>query len=447
MADDGPGVLIVDDEFSVRDSLESWLRKEGYRVGTAQSGSEALLRLQEASWDVILLDIRMPGMDGLELQDRVREIAPQIMVIIITGYAMVQTAVEALKKGAYDYVTKPIDPDQLNHLVRNAAERQRLTAENARLRANIDGLAGIEEIVGQSPQMREVVQLVQSAAGSDAPVLIHGAAGTGREHVARVIHTNSRRRYFPIVPVSCVATAQGTLRNDLLGRETVALPEGRYPRKGKFEMADGGTLFFDEIAAVDLESQVALAATLDRGQFTRVDGSKPVDADFRLICATEQNLERLVKAGKFFGDLYYRISVITIDLPPLRERVSDIPLLARHFLAKYATRMSRSVVDIEDDAINALIAHDWPGNVRELANTIERALVVGKDSLLRRHDLPAWPTASPAATGGATLAQVERNHIAAILESTGWDTARAAEILGIDRETLNDRIARYGLRE
>ena len=447
MTNENTGILVVDDEFSVRDSLCSWFRKEAFRVGAAENASEALRCLQEAAWDLVLVDIKMPGMDGLELQQRIKQINPDIVIIIITAYASVETAVEALKEGAFDYITKPIDPDQLERVVRNAIEQHRLRTENIRLREKIEGLDTLEEIVGDTPQMREVLKLVNSVAQTDATVLVRGESGTGKKLVAQAIHAASRRRYSPIVPVNCGAVTGSRLEDELFGQERGAVEGAQYRRKSRLEMADGGTLFLDEIDAMSLNTQVDLLQILDAKEFTRAGGSKRVRVDFRLICATHQDLEKLVREGRFREDFHYRINVVAIDLPPLRERRSDIPLLARHFLRKYSLQMNKGVTEISPDAMHILVGYDWPGNVRELANAMERATVVGKDTAILPADLSVRSSSAQAAPSGDSLGEVEKAHIALILERTGWNTPRAAEILGVDAATLCEKIEKYGLRK
>jgi len=447
MTERQPALLVVDDEFSVRDSLDSWFRRDGYRTGTAESAEAALRMLQESSWDVVLADIRMPGMDGLELQRRIHEIDPDIPVVLITAFASVESAVQALKAGAFDYVTKPIDPDELSHLVQRALERRRLKSENEGMKRHIDEMAPFEQIVGRSPQMRKVLEMVRSVADTDATVLIRGESGTGKELIAQAIHAASRRRYFPIVPVNCGALAESLLESELFGHEKGAFTGAQYRRKGRLEMADGGTLFLDEIGTVGLKTQVELLRVLETKTFTRLGGSRPIEVDFRTLCATNQNLERLVEEGRFREDLYYRVNVVSIVLPPLRERPEDIPALAESFLHRYASRMNRPFESIAPEAMEILIAQDWPGNCRELANVIERALVVGEPPTVRPRDLALRPATNGTARNGTeSLHDVEKEHVARVLDKHDWNITRSAVVLGIDRATLYNKIKKYGLR-
>ncbi|HJW13803.1 MAG TPA: sigma-54 dependent transcriptional regulator [Thermoanaerobaculia bacterium] len=440
------GVLVVDDEFSMRDSLVHWFEKDGYRTGSAQDAHEALHRLEEEPWDAVLLDIKMPGMDGLELQRRIREVDPELPIIMITAFASVESAVQALKEGAFDYVTKPVDPDELSRVVRLAVERRRLRKENRQLRTKVDQLATPTSIVGASESMRKVLELVTSVADTDTTVLIRGESGTGKELIAQTIHANSRRRYFPIVPVNCGAVPESLLESELFGHERGAFTGAQYRRKGKLEMADGGTLFLDEIGTISLPMQVNLLRVLETKEFTRLGGTKPVRVDFRVICATNQDLERQMKEGSFREDLYFRLNVVAISIPPLRERREDIPLLAHHLLEKYSQEMNRPFTGFEPAAMDLLVRHDWPGNVRELANAVERALVVGRPPTVRVEDLPVRLNEANDAPAGDSLADVEKAQIRLILERTGGNVTRAADVLGIDRVTLYNKIKKYSLR-
>jgi len=439
-------ILVVDDEFSVRDSLQEWFKKDGYRTGAAQDAQEALRMLQESSWDVVLLDIKMPGMDGLELQRRIRDIDSNIVVVMITAYASVETAVRALKEGAYDYVTKPIDPDELSHLVQRAMEQRRLQSENIRLKQTVEELSLPSHVVGESPQMSKVLELVRSVAETDATVLIRGESGTGKELIAQAIHASSARRYFPIIPVNCGALPESLLESELFGHERGAFTGAQYRRKGKLEMADGGTLFLDEVGTISARTQVDLLRVLETKEFTRLGGTRPIRVEFRVICATNQDLEQLVKEGQFRDDLYYRINVFSIYIPPLRERREDIPLLAQHFLEKYARQMNRAFKEFDPKAMDLLVRYGWPGNVRELANAIERALVVGTPPTVRVDDLPLQLSDRAGGPTGDSLEDVERTHVERILSRTGGNVTRAAEILKIDRVTLYNKIKKYGLR-
>ncbi len=439
-------ILIVDDEPSVRQSLAAWFEDDGYSIATAQNAAEALQRMQELSVDIILLDIKMPGMDGLALQDRIREFNSDVIIIIITAFATVDTAVRALKAGAFDYTTKPVDPDELSHLVKNAVEKIRLQRENQALRQSIDHLQFVDDIIGESAPMQKVLELVRTVAPTESTVLILGESGTGKELIARAIHMNSRRRYFPIIPVNCGALPESLLESELFGHEKGAFTGAQYRRKGKFEMAQGGSLFLDEIGTLSLKSQIDLLRVLEDREFHRLGGERTVKADFRLICATNVNLEEEVKAGSFREDLYYRINVFTIAIPPLRERSADIPLLARHFVQRHARSMNRPVPVLSPEAMEVLLRHEWPGNVRELENALERAVVLNRSGVIAPEELPVHVGRRIQPVRGSALADVEKEHIQLMLEENSWNISRTAEQLGIDRVTLYNKIEKYGLK-
>ena len=334
-------MLIVDDEQVVRDSLRDWFLQEGFQVETAAEAMEALEKLRDSSFDIALLDIKMPGMDGIELQHRLREIDNQLAIIIMTAYATVDTAVQALKQGAYDYITKPIDPDDLSRLIRNAVTQRQLLRENLRLKEEIQSLISMDQIVGESQQMQEIFKLIQTVAETDVTVMIQGASGTGKELVARAIHVNSRRRYFPLIAINCGAMTDTLVESELFGHERGAFTGAQYRRKGRLELAHKGTIFFDEIGNIGPKTQMDLLRVIETKQFTRLGGNQVVEADFRIISATNKNLEDAVKDGTFREDLYYRLNVFNIQLPSLKERASDIPLLVDHFVHKFATKMNK----------------------------------------------------------------------------------------------------------
>ena len=440
-------ILVVDDEFSVRDSLKNWFRKDGHEVAAAANAGEALEIVSERQFDVAVLDIKMPDMDGVELQSHLHQNDPEMPCIMITAFASVDTAVRTLKQGAFDYVTKPIDPDELSHLVRRALEHRRLQLENVQLRGTIDTFVAGDDIVGQSPQMRKVMELAEHVARTEATVLIRGESGTGKELIARAIHANSPRRYAPIIPVNCGGLPESLLETELFGHEKGAFTGAQYRRKGRLEMADGGTLFLDEIGSIGPKTQVDLLRALESKEFTRVGGMKPINVDFRVICATNEDLEKAVADGRFREDFYYRINVFTIEVPPLRTRRADIPLLAEHLLHRFAQQMDTRVTGISPTAMTLMQNYDWPGNVRELSNAIERALVIGKGPMIRPEDLPLHATSRAASSATDSLEDVERKHIASVLAKTDWNISRAAELLGIDRATVYNKIKRYGLTQ
>jgi len=439
-------ILIVDDEMVVRDSLGKWFATEGYEIHTVASAREALEAMQKDDYDTALIDIKMPGMDGMELQQRLREIDPEMPLIIMTGYASVETAVRALKRGAYDYITKPFDPDELVHLVSNALEHRSTKREVVRLRENLQEIFPRTELIGQSPEMKRVYELIEMVAPTDATVLIGGESGTGKELVARAIHAASPRRYMPLVVIHCGALTETLLESELFGHERGAFTGAQYRKKGKFEVADGGSVFLDEISDISLKTQTDLLRVLQEKEIVRVGGTQPLGVDFRCITATNRNLDALVKEGSFRPDLFYRLNVFSILLPPLRERREDIPALADHFLRKYAAAMNKPVPRLSAPALDLLLKYDWPGNVRELENAVERALVIGREPEVQPSDFPFQLHPAPENRGGRSLEEMERVHIERVLDETGWNLSRAARILEIDRTTLYSKLKRYGLK-
>jgi DNA-binding NtrC family response regulator len=435
-------LLIVDDELTVRDSLGKWFREEGYEVATAESASDALTRMAESRWDLALVDIKMHGTDGIELQRRLREIDPELTVIIMTGYASVETAVAALKNGAYDYVTKPLDPDEIAHLIKNALSHKRTQQENVLLRETVVEVGRPEELVGNSSAMRKVFEAIETVAPTDATVLITGESGTGKELVAQAIHAASPRRFHPLVVIHCGALTETLLESELFGHEKGAFTGAQYRKKGKFEIAEGGSVFLDEIGDISLKTQTDLLRVLQEREITRVGGNQIIKVDFRCVAATNRNLEQLIEEGKFRPDLFYRLNVFRIELPPLRERRDDIPLLVNHFVRKFSQSMNKRIVQVLPTAMDQLQQQPWAGNVRELENAVERAMVVAQEPALRDQDFILKPQA--AVNDGKTLDEVERAYILRVLEECGQNQSRTAEKLGIDRVTLHHKLKKYG---
>ncbi len=440
-------ILIVDDELSVRQSLREWFLEDGWAVTTAEDGNAALQLMDDGPYDIVLLDLKMPGMDGIAVQKRIRELDKDACVIILTAYASVETAVEALKLGAFDYVTKPVDPDDLSNLVRNALRQRELTEENVRLKEKVSELVQASPIVGDSPRMQRVFEMIRTVAETDSTVVIRGESGTGKELIARSIHAQSKRRFFPIVAVNAGSIPESLLESELFGHEKGAFTGAQYRRKGKIELAHGGTLLLDEIGDVTPKMQIDLLRVLETKRFTRLGGNQEITSDFRLICATHKNLEQLVEAGTFREDLYYRINVFSIEVPPLRERPDDIMPLARFFVAKYAHAMGKAERAVSLEAERLLVQYRWPGNVRELENAIERAMVIGSGDAILPQDLPLHVenggVVEPVAR---SLAAVEKEHIARVLDELDGNVSQAAKVLGIDRATLYNKIKRYGVR-
>ncbi len=444
-------ILIVDDEDVVRESLHQWFDSEGYQTRAAASGKEALTTVGEQQFDLALLDIKMPGMDGIELQQKLNEADPDLTVVIMTGYGTVETAVQALKHGAYDYVTKPIDPDDLSRLVAKAIEHRRTTREVVRLRENLLEIFPTKEAVGRSPAMKKVMDMAETVAPTDATVLITGESGTGKEVIARAIHAASHRRHNPMITIHCGALTETLLESELFGHERGAFTGAQFRKKGKFEAADGGTIFLDEISDISLRTQTDLLRVLQEKEIVRVGGTQQIKVDFRCIAATNKDLQTLVKAGTFRPDLFYRLHVVAINMPPLRERREDIPLLAAHFCQKFAAAMGRPEPPrIPPETMDQLMSYDWPGNVRELENAVERAMVINRSPMLRNTDFLLQTSAANGAEngfcGGQKLDEVERAHIERVLKDCGGNHSRAARILDIDRTTLYSRLRRYGLK-
>ena len=441
----GKKILIVDDELSVRNSLREWFLEDGFAVETAEDGNAALQRMSSGPYDIVIIDLKMPGMDGITLERRIREIDKDAAIIILTAFASVETAVEALKLGAFDYVTKPVDPDELSNTVRNALKQRQLEAENTRLKAKVSELTLPSPIIGDSSRMRRVLDMISTVAGTDANVVIRGESGTGKELIARAIHSQSERRFFPIVAVNCGSIPETLLESELFGHEKGAFTGAQYRRKGKIELAHGGTLFLDEIGDIPTKMQVDLLRVLETRRFHRLGGNQEITSDFRLVCATNRDLEALIEEGSFREDLYYRINVFVIDLPPLRDRPEDIPALTRHFIEKYAHAMGKPVKEISPEVEALLVSYAWPGNVRELENAVERAMVIGREPSVQPEDLPVPLARSDAEPEGSTLAAIERRHIERVLRAEQGNITRAAAALGIDRGTLYNKLRRYDI--
>jgi len=445
MAEKKVSILVVDDEESVRDSLYNWFIDDGYAVETAENAKKALSMLEARDFDIILADIKMPGMDGMEMHRRIKTLNKEPIFIIMTAFASVETAVQALKDGAYDYVTKPFDPDDLSHLIRNAASHVTLQAENKSLKDRITTLEDVEDLIGESEAMKQVLREVESVAQSNSSVIITGESGTGKELIARAIHSNSPRKYFPLITVHCGALTESLLESELFGHEKGAFTGASFNRKGRFEMADGGTIFLDEIGTISPKMQIELLRVLETRTFVRVGGNKEISSDFRVICATNRDLKNMVEKGTFREDLYYRLNVVNIRIPPLRERTEDIPLLVNHFIRKYCKSMSRDLISVEPAALKHLQEMEYPGNVRELENMIERAIVIGNGKEIRLKDLPMGKEVISSSI--ESLDDLERKHITSILDKYKWNISRASKALNVDRATLYNKIKKYDLKK
>lgn len=437
-------ILIVDDEESVRESLNLWFTEDGYRVECAENAKKALSILESDAFDIILTDLKMPGMDGLELLQRIKTLNKDSIIIVMTAFATVDTAVKALKEGAFDYVTKPFDPDDLSHLIRNATKQISLAQENETLKKRVDSLESVEDLIGKSEAIKKVLKEVESVAPTNSSVIITGESGTGKELVARAIHANSLRKFYPLVSVHCGALTESLLESELFGHEKGAFTGALYNRKGRFEMADSGTIFLDEIATISQKMQVELLRVLESKKFMRVGGNKEISSDFRVICATNRDLKGMVEKGTFREDLYYRLNVMNIHVPPLRERVEDIPLLVDYFIKKYCTSMNKPLLTIEPTALKRILGYQFPGNIRELENMIERAIVVGSGKKIVLKDLPFEKDMIDSSV--ESLDDFEKTFILQILNKYSWNISRTAQALKVDRVTLYNKIKKYGLK-
>ena len=439
-------ILVVDDEAIVRESLRDWLSDAGYQVLTAENGPKALAIIETERMGIVIADLVMPGMDGIELMKRAKENQPNIEVIIITAYGSIPTAIAAMKEGAYDYIEKPFCPERAELLVKKLAEHQELVEENLSLRQRLEDHYRFENIIAKSSKMQRVIEVIKIVAKSNATVLITGESGTGKELVARAIHSQSHRQGKPFVAVSCAALPESLLESELFGHEKGSFTGAYAQKKGKFEFANRGTLFLDEVGEMSANIQVHLLRVLEEKEFTRVGGNEPIKVDVRVISATNKDLKRAIATGEFREDLYYRLNVVTIELPPLRERKEDVPLLAQHFLNKFALENQKEITGFSPEATEFLLGYDWPGNVRELENAIERAVILAKDSLITVADLPQENISlARSAPIGKKLKEAEKNHILNVLSETGGNYSEAARTLGITRMTLYNKAREYGL--
>ena len=440
-------VLIVDDETIMRESLAGWLERDGHAVQTARSGEEALKKCRENRFDILLLDIKMEGMSGLEVLRRVKESDADVAVVMITAYGSIATAIEAMKNGAFDYMLKPFDPNELGVLIEKIVRHQQQARENLYLKEQFKERTRFENMIGQSEPMQKVFDLICDVAPADTTVLISGETGTGKGLAAKAIHSHSRRCHGPYVVVNCGAIPEHLMETELFGHMRGAFTDAKETKKGRLELAHGGTLFLDEIGEIGMRMQIDLLRVLEDRVFYRVGGTQPMEADFRVVAATNRSLEQAIRDGRFREDLFYRLNVVGLTLPPLRQRKQDIPLLAEHFLHRYVQETHRPVDRISREALDEMMVYDWPGNVRELENAIERAVVVGKARQILPEDLPIVCRPTVAAARAVTLEDVEKEHIRQILNDQQWNVARSARALGIDRSTLYSKIKRYSIQK
>jgi DNA-binding NtrC family response regulator len=438
-------VLVAEDEANLGTILDSFLTGRGYSVTTCRDGRAALQALRAEAYDVALLDIVMPEMDGLEVLRQVRDEPTPPEVIIITGNGTIETAISAMKLGAYDYMSKPYRMAEIDVLVRRAWEKRQLSKENEFLHSRLQRVDAVPEIITQHAAMQAVLQLVERLARSDAAVLVTGESGTGKELIAKAVHRLSPRADAPLVDINCAAIAENLMESELFGHEKGAFTGALGRKTGLFEMAAGGTLFMDEIGELDPKLQGKLLRALETGTFFRVGGTQKVEVNVRIIAATNKDLAKAVQDGTFRQDLFYRINTLNISLPPLRDRALDIPLIADHFLHRYG---GANPPKLSDEAVAALQAYQWPGNVRELRNVIERAVLLANGGVIYARDLPLTATTvgepTRAAGGELTLEELERRHIEAVLHQANWHQGKAATVLGISSKTLYRKIREYG---
>jgi two-component system response regulator HydG len=449
MTPSGLATLVVEDEEAIRESLAAWLIKDGYRVETADSWESAVERLADHLFDIYLVDIKMPGMDGLELLSRIKVRQPDALIIVITAHGTVQTAVDAMKRGANDYICKPFDPEELSLIMERLAATKALRDENVALREQLmDRLdVSLEGIVAQSRAMQNIFATIEEVAPAMTPVLIQGETGVGKELVARALHQDSERSAGPFVALNCGAQSESLLESELFGHERGAFTGALRARRGRLEMASGGTLFLDEIGDISPKMQVSLLRVLEEKRFQRLGGSQWIDTDFRLVSATHRDLVHLIRQGRFREDFFYRINVIRIEIPPLRDRLEDVAPLADHFLERYSRETGKRILGLTQRALGILTAYHWPGNVRELRNVMERAVVLARGQMIGAEELGFLDASGePCRLGPMSLREMEIAHIQAALDTCGWNVSRAARQLGVDRATLTRKLKRYRLQ-
>jgi two-component system response regulator AtoC len=439
-------ILVVDDEEPFRRLLKKELTRKGYAVEVAADGSEALRLLNDRSFNVILLDVVMPGVDGISLMKKLKEDSGAPSVIVLTGKATVETAVEAMKNGAYDYLTKPYKLDELAVVIDRAYEFSRLSVKSRLLEQELVRQEVPFAFIGKSRQIQEILSLIEKVAPTDSPVFIQGESGTGKELVANTVWHFSLRKDAPFIALNCATLSENLIESEIFGHEKGAFTSAYQTKHGLVEVADKGTLFLDEIAEMPIGLQAKLLRFLDSGEFRRVGGNKTLSVDVRVIAATNKDLATLIKAGSFREDLYYRLNVINITIPPLRERKADIAELARHFLATYAKKLSKPIADFTSEALELLSAYRWPGNVRELENVVERAVIVCESGTIGAEDLSIPSYAAVADMNvNPSLEEMEKNYILRVLKETGGNQSKASQLLGIDRKTLYLKLKKYGI--
>jgi DNA-binding NtrC family response regulator len=441
-------ILVVDDELVIRESLSGWLERDGFYVGKVSSGEEAVALLKVESFNILLLDIQMDGMSGMDVLEHVMDHYPDTDVIMITAFGSIPSAVKAMKSHAFDYLLKPFDPDELGILVQKVVEHQSRKKENQFLKQEVAQRSRFENMIGQSAPMQVIFRLIEDIKDTETTILITGETGTGKGLAAKAIHSNSPSKNGPFVSVNCGSIPNHLMESELFGYQKGAFTDAKETRKGRLEMANGGTLFLDEIGEITKRMQIDLLQVLEDKIFYKVGGTQPISTYFRVIAATNADLEQAIKEKTFREDLFYRLNIISFSMPPLRERKEDIPLLAEHFLSKFNQEVNRGVERISRAAMDELMLHEWPGNVRELSNAIERAVVVCRTRSITPNDLPIVTALEEELKQKySSLNDVEKQHILSILEQTEWNISKSAAILCIDRSTLYNKIKRYELKK
>jgi len=444
-------ILIIDDEEIIRDSCSQVLKKEGYSVKVANDGEQGLAAFKKESFHVVFLDLKLPGIGGMEVLAKVNEDNPETPVIIITGFASIESAVETIKRGAFDYLTKPFSPEELRVVAKKAIESRKIFFENIYLREELKKSTELGMVMGKSKSMEKVMDIVKRVSPTESTILITGESGTGKELLAREIHKHSLRRNAPFVVVDCGALVETLFESELFGHVKGSFTGAHVTKHGRFEVANGGTIFLDEISNISLNIQAKLLRVIQEREVTRIGSTKGIKVDVRILVATNENLADCVKQGKFREDLFYRLSVVPVHLPPLRERKADIPLLVEHFLEKYSKRVRKQISGVYPAVLKALMKHDWPGNIRELENSIERAVVLSQGDEIEVKDLVYHGIGSgslllnPVNGKYKTLEDVEKEYIKTVLQAHHGNKSRTAKILGIDRKTLSTKVKKYNI--
>ncbi|HBR17737.1 MAG: Fis family transcriptional regulator [Deltaproteobacteria bacterium RIFCSPLOWO2_12_FULL_43_16] len=449
-------ILIVDDEKSIRDFLEIMLKKEGYRVSSASGGEDAMRLFNNSSYDLVISDVRMKGMGGVELLKNIKETSPETIVLIVTAYASVDTAIDAMKAGAYDYLTKPFKIDEVKYIIKNALDRKRLETENILLKKELKSKYGFANLIGTSPRMLEIYEIIKRVTSAKANILITGESGTGKELVARAIHYEGDRKDKPFVPINCGAIPENLIESELFGHQKGAFTGAVANKSGLFEMANQGTIFLDEITELPVQLQVKLLRVIQERNFRRVGGIEDIAVDVRIIAASNKEIDREVKEGRFREDLFYRLNVIPIQMPPLRERKEDIRLLAEHFFEKHTKELGKEIKGISREAMDYLESYSYPGNIRELENIIERAVALENTSIILTDSLPDYIVHKKAVDVSVcpraetsnlekTIEDYEKAIILDALKKSGGVKKKAAELLGLSFRSMRYKLDKYGI--